>query len=298
MTGCGYVDGGQPEVASIRIATWNLWWRFGPWEEREPLIIQELQRIDADIVCLQEVWADVGDRPLPGPPEVSIAGPDDDLADSQPARLSAACGYPEFRFAWRYAHGGLAFGNAILSRWPIQAASGLALPAPPEFEEHRTALLVEADSPHGRLPVATTHLNFRWDQSDVRIMQVEGICRFLGQVDRGPLPVVLTGDLNAEASSEEIRRLNGRAPVPVKDLGFFDAWEVAGDGPGHTWTRENGFAAEISMEADRRIDYVFAGYPDVTTRAGRIGHAERFGTKETAGIHPTDHFGVLADLVV
>ena len=42
----------------VRIATWNLWGRYGPWEERMPVIIENLGAINADILALQEVWED------------------------------------------------------------------------------------------------------------------------------------------------------------------------------------------------------------------------------------------------
>ena len=40
----------------LRVATWNVWWRFGPWEERQPAVAETLRRIDADVIALQEVW--------------------------------------------------------------------------------------------------------------------------------------------------------------------------------------------------------------------------------------------------
>jgi endonuclease/exonuclease/phosphatase family metal-dependent hydrolase len=42
----------------VRIATWNIWARYGPWPERAPVIESTLREIDADIVGLQEVWDD------------------------------------------------------------------------------------------------------------------------------------------------------------------------------------------------------------------------------------------------
>jgi len=43
---------------TMRVATWNLWGRYGPWEDRLPIIEANLRTIDADIVCLQEAWDD------------------------------------------------------------------------------------------------------------------------------------------------------------------------------------------------------------------------------------------------
>src|SRR6516165_6423090 len=41
----------------LSVLTWNLWWRFGPWEQRQPAIAATLDRLAPDVVCLQEVWA-------------------------------------------------------------------------------------------------------------------------------------------------------------------------------------------------------------------------------------------------
>jgi endonuclease/exonuclease/phosphatase family metal-dependent hydrolase len=43
---------------SVRVLTWNLWWRFGPWQERLDAIAGILADIDPDLCGLQEVWAD------------------------------------------------------------------------------------------------------------------------------------------------------------------------------------------------------------------------------------------------
>src|SRR5215213_2934860 len=40
----------------IRVATWNVWGRFGPWEERWPAIVAELRALDLDVIALQETW--------------------------------------------------------------------------------------------------------------------------------------------------------------------------------------------------------------------------------------------------
>src|SRR5262249_46865939 len=57
-----HVEGHGDSVARmpderLRIATWNLWWRFGPWELRQPAIEATMRRIGADVWCLQEVYA-------------------------------------------------------------------------------------------------------------------------------------------------------------------------------------------------------------------------------------------------
>ena len=54
-----YDPGYGPLVQTrVRIATWNLWGRYGPWEARLPVIVENLGAINADILALQEVWED------------------------------------------------------------------------------------------------------------------------------------------------------------------------------------------------------------------------------------------------
>ena len=41
----------------MRVMTWNLWWRFGPWARRRQAILTALHAWQPDAVGLQEVWA-------------------------------------------------------------------------------------------------------------------------------------------------------------------------------------------------------------------------------------------------
>jgi endonuclease/exonuclease/phosphatase family metal-dependent hydrolase len=263
----------------LTIVSWNLWWRFGPWAARQPAIAATLQRIAPDIVCLQEVWEERdGVR--------------------QAGQLAAALG--DYHVA--HADGvGLDFasetlGNSILSRWPIRAHEARRLPAPTGLDELRVVLRAEIDGPRGPIEVFVTHLNWRLDQSDVRQSQVRAICEFIAETtDQRRFPPVLAGDFNAEPVSDEIRMLTGLTAVPVPKLVFLDAWRAAGDGgPGYTWSNDNPFAA-IDCEPDRRIDYVFVGYHR-DRGAGQVVAARVEGTEPLDGIHPSDHYAILAEL--
>jgi endonuclease/exonuclease/phosphatase family metal-dependent hydrolase len=263
----------------LSILSWNLWWRFGPWESRQPAIAATLQRLAPDVVCLQEVWA-------------SRDGED------QAEQLAAALG------GYHVAHAaGVGFdltphslGNAVLSRWPIRAHEARPLPAPPGLDELRVVLRAQIDGPRGPVEVFVTHLNWRLDQSDVRQDQVRAICAFVAETgaDR-TFPPVLCGDFNAEPGSDEVRMLTGLAAVPVPKLVFLDAWRAAGDGgPGHTWSNANPFAA-LDCEPDRRIDYVLVGYPR-DHGAGQVVAARVEAVAPVDGVQPSDHYAVFAEL--
>jgi endonuclease/exonuclease/phosphatase family metal-dependent hydrolase len=265
----------------LRVLTWNLWWRFGPWEERRPAIAATIARLDADILCLQEVWED---------DEVCFA-----------AELATALGYHHV-YGSRVELDGVRFGNAVLSRWPIADHEVLPLPAPADADELRTCVRADVHGPRGPLQVYSTHLNWRFDQSHIRQEQVRAICAFIARSRAGTehtFPPVLCGDLNADPDSDEVRMLTGRTTTPEPKLVFHDAWEVAGrasgsSSTGATWTNHNPYA-KLDLEPDRRIDYVLVGWP----KAGGAGHVTSCTVEclePVEGVVPSDHLGVLAEL--
>ncbi|MGH9024540.1 MAG: endonuclease/exonuclease/phosphatase family protein [Acidimicrobiia bacterium] len=258
----------------LRVLTWNLWWRFGPWEARQPAILATLRRVDADVVALQETW--------------------DDATSSQVRDLAEALGY-HHAFGTGFAGFPETFGNAVLSRWPIGNTETRPLEAVEGLDELRVVLRAEIDGPRGPFDVYSTHTNWRLDQSHVRQRQVRGICELVKErQDELTLPPILCGDFNADPDADEIRLLTGKAAIPVPKLVFIDAWQAAGDGPGFTWSNVNPFAAE-GLEPDRRLDYVFVGYP----RPGGAGHvvsARIEGVDAFDGINPSDHYAMCAEL--
>ena len=265
----------------LRVLSWNLWHRFGPWEARRPAIAATLARLDADVVCLQEVWAD---------DEVEFGG-----------ELAGGLGFHQV-YGSRVDFDGVRFGNAVLSRWPIRGTEVLALPSRADTEELRTCVRADIDGPRGPLQVFSTHLNWRFDQSGVRQDQVRSICAFIdsSRPEGGrAYPPILCGDFNAEPDSDEIRLLTGRSEPPVPKLVFHDGWEVAGEASdssstGASWTNDNPYA-RLDLEPDRRIDYVFVGWP----KAGGAGHVTRCtveALEPVDGVVPSDHLAVLAEL--
>jgi len=107
--------------------------------------------------------------------------------------------------------------------------------------------------------------------------------------------VIVTGDLNAEPDSTEIRYLCGLQSLAGASAYLQDAWRVAGDGgPGHSWDNGNCFAA-LAFEPSRRIDYVLVGPPDVLGR-GVVASARIALDEPRDGVFASDHFGVVVDV--
>ena len=258
----------------LKVLTWNIWWRFGPWEERADVIASNLAEIDADVIALQEVWEHGG---------TNFA-----------AQLAAKLGF-HYVFENCMNVGDTGFGNAILSRWPIETTDKVALYGKEQTGEARLAIYAEIDGPRGKIPLFTTHLNWKFDQSHIRQKQVADLARFIDSKPSLKFPPVLCGDLNADPDAEELRMLNGLTTGPVDGLVFHDAWGFAGDGSaGMTWDNTNTYVA-MDFEADRRIDYILVGQP-AAKGAGHIVECTVVGNKPVNDIYPSDHFAVLAEL--
>ena len=277
-----YDPGYGPLVQTrVRIATWNLWGRYGPWEARLPVIIENLSAINADILALQEVW-------------------EDDMR-SQAEELAVALGCTEPVYAANLERDGARSGNAVLSRWPITRHEVRRLPrrgehgATDDEGEERLCVFAEVDGPRGPIQMFCAHLSWSEDHSSVRQEQTRDIARFIREMRPRPFPAVLCGDLNAEQSSDELRQLTGRAAPPVPRVILRDAWEAAGNtDPGYTWSNANPFAA-ASLDLDRRIDHVMVGPP----KLGGVGHvrgAHVAGDVPIDGMWGSDHLAVVAEL--
>ena len=258
----------------LRVLTWNIWWRFGPWEHRQPAIAATLARLDADVIAIQEVWSDE---------TTNLA-----------AELAAELGYHHV-FASGKDMKGFGFGNALLSRWPIARYESTMLHGQKETGEGRLALFAEVDGPRGPLPVFSTHLNWRYDHSHIRQRQVADLARFVDRMRPWTFPPIVCGDFNADPASEEIRMLTGLTACPVEGLVFHDAWLWAsGGGPGYTWDNANPYVV-AEFEPDRRIDYILVGWPEARG-AGHVVDCRIAGNEPVGGVWPSDHHAVLAEL--
>lgn len=269
---------------TIRVATWNLWWKKGPWRERYEVIAEELAASRADICGLQEVWADGTQNrgqvlaeqlgmywtwiptPLPEQWNVRISDPS------------------------------VIVGNAILSRWPIVHDEYIHLNDFGAEPSGRTAACAIIQAPVGAISFFTTHLNSGFGQSRVRCGQVRQLAQFVASRRAvGDFPAIVCGDFNADPESDEVRLFEGRLTEAPCGLPMVDAWRYRSrKETGHTWNPSNSYAAQ-HWAPPARIDYVFVEVPP-RGGLGRVSGARLFGDRETDGVWPSDHAGVVVDL--
>ena len=270
--------------STVRVLTWNIWWRYGPWVARAEPIIAELERHTPDVICLQEVW---GER-------------DDATERSFSATIAERLGFHHVYGAAAVDSDDVWFGNAILARWPIVHDEWHPLPPGDRPSEHRVVVHALVDGPRGRLPIYCTHLNWQMAHSEVRQAQVRFVAELIASHSEEAHPPVWGGDFNAVPDSDEMRLLTGLSAVPVPDLVFRDAWrEVENEGPGYTSDNRNPYM-RAEMEGNQRIDFILVGEP----RGHGVGHVtacrlvgdEPTDPQRPDGLWPSDHFGVVADL--
>ena len=265
--------------SAVSAMTWNIWWRFGPrWQDRQPGIRQTLERLDPDVVALQEVWASSQTRQA------------DELAAA--LGLYAVYGSPSYPPAptdsGNADHEGIGLGIALLSRWPLLDHQVLVMPARHRSWEPIT-LAVRVDHPAGPLPIVVSCLDYGVPYTDDRIAQAAFVAD-LATSSRfdGPCPVLLMGDLNAAVESPVLRSVG---------VVLTDAW-IAGGGAEDAITLPSSHPS-APLEAgpqlvDQRID-------DIFFRPGRedqhvLVEGVRLAGDAVDGVFPSDHRGVVADL--
>jgi endonuclease/exonuclease/phosphatase family metal-dependent hydrolase len=263
----------RARLRRLRVATLNLWHLSEPWERRVGRIRDELARLAPDVVGLQEVVAD----------------PARDYDQAREVGLHE--GYHRVYFpAGPYGDGTI--GNAVLSRYPIAAASSRTLP----FADGRLArIAVRADLAlfEGTLSFFCTHLSYRADESHKREAQVAALDRFVREAPRD-LPRIVVGDFNADPDSTAIRFFTGKATIGGCGTYYQDAAALRG-ATAPTWAERNPYT-EPFYEGDRRIDYVFVTHARDDGCGAVASCRLAFDEPAVDGTFASDHFGVFAEV--
>jgi endonuclease/exonuclease/phosphatase family metal-dependent hydrolase len=264
--------------------TWNLWWRFGDWERRRDPIARILDAAAPDIAGLQEVWGGSTEN------QAHI------LAETLGMHHAWCASSAPEQFQRRAGDRTVVVGNAILSRWPIMRKSVCELPAG-AGDAGRTALFALIDAPFGAVPVFTTHFSSAVGGSELRCKQVGALTQFIAEETSDCANSIVTGDLNAEPDSDEIRLFGSdQTAPPVPGMIFLDVWRFADLGArSWTWDRRNP-AVFATGEPDARIDYIFLGHRTNSSLVPRVLKAWLTGNEPVNDVWPSDHAGVVAEV--
>jgi endonuclease/exonuclease/phosphatase family metal-dependent hydrolase len=249
--------------SSLSILTLNVWNREGPWPKRLPLIKSWIDRLQPDLVGLQEV-----------------------VGASHTQELLSGFGYHS---EWM----GTTSGIAIAARWAIQARQEHWLPDDGK-SSGGPALRGMVNSPYGTIPfTCATTAFYMTHHGYKRERQMPALNEFARGRDKNDFPAILVGDFNTDPESAEIRYLKGLQSLQGGSAYWCDAWDHAGAGSkGTTWSKSNDFAAWAPWP-NRRIDYIFVAQPRLDG-AGTIEHCSVVCNETVNDVWPSDHFGVFA----
>ncbi|MGH3255450.1 MAG: endonuclease/exonuclease/phosphatase family protein [Streptosporangiaceae bacterium] len=254
---------------------------------RQEILRDGIARIDPDLVSFQEVMATPKRHQL------------DELLEGTELQGIHQAQAIVYEPPWADRYG----GTALASRWPFQLVETLDLRLAGAGDVPWCTLAAVVEVPGaGRLLFIATTASWRLDAAAARERQALAV----GDLDerhRQTLPTIIAGDFNADPDAASMRYLTGRQSLAGRSTFYQDAWEAAGDGPGHTWTDQNPNAREVMDQIVRqpshhhRFDYVLIAsahaHPDGKCR---VDSARLVFDEPVDGLFASDHFGVVVDV--
>ena len=243
---------------SLSFLSLNIWFDSEDWPARFELMLKEIRELDPDIIGLQEV----------------IQRQD---LDNQAMQLADSLGYYYYFDSVDDESRDTRFGNAIVSRYPIEETNFRALKP---IDAYRKVVHTRISVDGQALDVYNTHLHNPREATDTRRTQMRDMLDFIDETSTSDL-VFVTGDFNANPDWEEMDVMYER---------FIDVYPIF---------HENHLDPEHSTlnyhlgHSQRRIDYVFFEEKSsdfLTPVSTEIVLDE----PDENDIYPSDHFGVLA----
>lgn len=255
-------------MPDVRVATLNLFNNTaGRWPERRPLVCEQAVELDADVYAFQEC----------------------DVVGEQVRTVAAALG-PSYSFVplANPAPGSIK-SLAIATRLPVESHDACL-----DLGAADIALRVRLE---GGFEVVTTHLHFGPSRrgSEIRAAQVRRLLAWLGPVG-GDRRVAVMGDFNSTEAGGTVKAMksvlrsahevvHGTEPESTHPTALVDIVDT-----------QAAFGVPILPEGrGHAIDYVFVS-PSVDVRSCSLAF-DRPSASEPK-LFPSDHLGLVADLVV
>jgi endonuclease/exonuclease/phosphatase family metal-dependent hydrolase len=265
--------------ARLRVLTMNVLGPANPgWQRRRRVLADALQRLNPDVAALQEV-------PIADGPDVVT----ELLGD----------GYHVRGFA-RAAEDGV--GGALATRSPQRVVEELDQRLTARSQDFRwcATVIVRIDTAVGRTLVAHHKPSWPLGWEYERERQALAAARALERHAVVAPHTVVLGDFDATPDSASMRFWRGLRSLDGISVCYQDAWEtLRPTDPGHTFSLENPLvrAGEMPTVRSRRIDYILVrSGPHGPTLS--VESCRRVLDAPTDGIWASDHFGVVADLVL
>jgi len=268
----------------MRIATYNIWNSATDRLRRLEALCEELERIDADVVALQEV------------PAMAWEGSRQDAAHF----VSERGQYPHVAFH-RYP-GDEEEGLAFLSKLPFLSVEAGWEASPTALRD--CGLRVRVDLEGAAVAITNVHLDYK--SIATREAQIVSVSEWVTARAEPPCLEILCGDFNCYPESSVYRFLMGQQTLDGKagpvwhDLAAYHAHRtVSVPPPTLDFSTNPRWANEVSLALPARFDWLLLQerWPLPVPSVSRV---ELFGRSPApiSGIVPSDHYGVFADIEV
>jgi endonuclease/exonuclease/phosphatase family metal-dependent hydrolase len=246
-------------AAPVAVLTLNLWHDKGDWPKRRAMIVDEIRRLNPNLIALQEVLQRPGLR-------------------NQAEDLAQATGY-KVRFVSVDADDAeRRYGNAILYKIPGSAQDMRKLEP---LNDYRTAAHAQAtfDAMHNGVDFYATHLHNEREGGTIRRRQIASLLDFIDDSQRTG-NVIVAGDFNSDADSPELRALASR----YRDA-YAQAHPDSAADPARSTTLNPAYLPA------QRIDHVF-----YDPKRFELIEARIVLNQPRDGVWASDHFGLFVRL--
>jgi endonuclease/exonuclease/phosphatase family metal-dependent hydrolase len=268
------------DTGTLRVLTHNIYGQSANWAARRQVLVDGIRELAPDLIALQETIRT-------------------DDYDQVVELLGAA--YHILHSRQRAPNG---IGISIASRWPLGEVHELDLHLTPRTADFPcTTLLAEVQAPQPFGPVLLVNhfpnwqLDYEYEREVQTVLAARRIEELLAQRNRH---VVLVGDLDAEPDAASMRFLAGKQSLDGMSVCYRNAWDSRHPGEaGHTFTAQNQLVAQANWDWPfQRIDHIFVRCGRHGGPTLRIAACELAFNEPIEGIWASDHFGLVADLVV
>ena len=279
MTAPSPPDGGAVPPERLRVLTLNLWGRRGAWAKRRDVLDRGLRALQPDLIAFQESIVTDG--------------------DDQVAELL----WSEYHLTHHSRRDPDGQGISIATRWRPQIVHHVDLQVSPRTADFScTALVTElaVPKPFGTVVFGNHCPNWQSDHELEREQQaVIAAGHIEQQVADRDVHVVVAGDLTSTPDSANVRFWRGRQSLGGTSVCYDDAWQrTHPDQPGHTFSPRNPLRSDRwLLDQGRRIDYLFVRCGSTGPTLDVAACSLAFDEPED-GVWVSDHFGIVADLVV
>lgn len=246
----------------MRIATYNIWNHETSWQKRIDAICQEVKRIDADLIALQEVRSYE---------QGSVAHD-----------ISEATGYP---FCVFHAYPDSPDeGLAFLSKIPLSSVETIW----EEDVEESNFCATRVTLAFGGQEWGITNVHLNWRSVSIREHQMAAVQEWLSQGCQKSVEV-LCGDFNDHPQSAIYQNLS--------DARWLDVTTFVEEEPRATLdVKHNPYLQSSHLEQPARYDWILfrSEWSEL-----EVQHIDVFGDVRTStDVIPSDHYGVVADFIV